>query len=181
MSDQALLQIEPLTAQDAEQEAEALARVLHACVHAGASVGFVLPFAMEDALAFWREAVIPAVAAGRRRLFVARLDGRLVGTAQLDPAAMPNQRHRGEVCKLLVHPDARRRGIARALMSAVEAQARAQDLTLLTLDTRSGDAAEPLYLSLGFQLAGRIPAYARAPAGEELQATSVMFKRLDAG
>ena len=33
----------------------------------------------------------------------------------------PNQPHRAEVAKLLVHPDARRRGIARALMVALEA------------------------------------------------------------
>ena len=39
---------------------EALAAVLHAAVHEGASVGFVLPFSLEDALAFWRARVLPA-------------------------------------------------------------------------------------------------------------------------
>ena len=38
-----------------------LGDVLHACVHAGASVSFVLPFSREDALAFWHDKVLPAV------------------------------------------------------------------------------------------------------------------------
>ena len=173
------LQIEAPEADAAEGEIESLSEILRACVHDGASVSFILPFEIEEAARFWRDRVLPAVAEGRRRLFVARWDGRVVGTAQLDLDTPPNQAHRAEVSKLLVDPSARRRGIARALMLAVEAAARAQGLSLLTLDTRTGDAAEPLYLSLGFQLAGRIPAYARAPAGDELQATSVMFKRLD--
>jgi hypothetical protein len=98
MSDQALLQIEPLTAQGAEQEAEALAQVLHACVHDGASVGFVLPFAMVDALAFWRELVIPAVAAGRPPLLAPPRDWPQVGPAPEQPAppTQPPPHGRGE-------------------------------------------------------------------------------------
>ena len=43
-----------------------LAEILHACVHEGASVGFVLPFGVEDARAFWLERVAPAHATGKR-------------------------------------------------------------------------------------------------------------------
>ena len=67
------------------------------------------------------------------------------------------------MAKLLVHPGQRRQGIARALMQAVEAAARAHGRELLTLDTRSDDHAEPLYLSLGYQVAGRIPGYPWTP------------------
>jgi ribosomal protein S18 acetylase RimI-like enzyme len=56
-----------------------------------------------------------------------------------------NQPHRAEVRKLLVHPKLRRQGIARALMAEVERHAVALFLSLLTLDTRTGDSAEPLY------------------------------------
>jgi ribosomal protein S18 acetylase RimI-like enzyme len=161
----------------AEQELEALAEILHACVHAGASVNFVLPFPVEDARAFWRR-VLGMMDAGSRRLLVARRDGRIVGTVQLDIATPPNQPHRAEVTKLLVHPQARRLGIARALMLAVEVVARREGRSLLTLDTRTGDKAEPLYLDLGFTLVGVIPRYSIAPEGGRLDATSFMYKEL---
>jgi len=152
--------------------------VLHAAVHAGASVSFVLPFSLDDARAFWRDQVLPRAAAGTRRVLVARVERRIVGTVQLDLATPPNQRHRAEVLKLLVHPDARRRGIARALMLAIEDVARAEGRTLLTLDTRTGDAAEPLYLSRGYIAAGKIPGYALAPDGGALEATTILYKEL---
>jgi len=164
---------------DAVPEAlSALADILHACVHDGASIGFVLPFSVADALAYWGSAVLPRVESGERVLLLASVDGRIVGTAQLDFAAMPNQRHRADVMKVLVHPGARRRGIARALMLALEDRARAAGRTLLTLDTRTGDAAEPLYVSLGYQVAGRIPGYARNPFTPELDSTTILYKRL---
>ena len=84
----------------------------------------------------------------------------LVGTVMLEFASSPNQPHRAEVQKLLVHPDTRRRGVARALMARAEAEARRAGKTLLTLDTRAGDAAENLYRAMGWHEAGRIPGYA---------------------
>jgi GNAT superfamily N-acetyltransferase len=155
---------------------DSLAEVLHAAVHAGASVSFILPFSLDDARSFWREKVAPAVESGARRVLIARLDGRIAGSVQLILDTPPNQRHRAEIAKLLVHPEARRRGIARALMTAVEDLARSEGRTLLTLDTRTGDSAEPLYLSLGYLPAGVIPFYARGPASPELEPTTVMYK-----
>ena len=69
---------------------DALASVLHASVHAGASVSFILPFSLDDARVFWRDHVIPRVEAGSRRLLVACLADRIVGTVQLDLATPPN-------------------------------------------------------------------------------------------
>jgi GNAT superfamily N-acetyltransferase len=155
-----------------------LATVLHAAVHAGASVSFVLPFSLDEARAFWRDQVLPRVVSGTRRVLIARVDGRIAGTVQLDLATPPNQRHRAEVLKLLVHPDARRSGIARALMVAIEDVARAEGRTLLTLDTRTGDVAEPLYRSLAYIAAGVIPGYALAPDGGSLDATTIMYKTI---
>jgi len=172
--------IEELDAVAAEREAAALGALLHACVEAGASVGFVQPFAPADAEAWWRGQVIPGLAQRERRLLAARLDGRLAGTAQLVLAAMPNQRHRAEVSKVLVHPDARRRGLARAMLRRLEALAAEEGRVLLTLDTRAGDAAQPLYASLGYALAGVMPHYARAPDEDRLEATAYMYKLLGA-
>lgn len=163
---------------NAAEDIAMLGDVLHACVHAGASVSFVLPFSHEDANAFWRDKVLPAVQSGSCCVMVARIGGRIVGTVQLDLATPPNQPHRAEVRKLLVHPDARRRGIARALMMAMEEQAHAARRTLLTLDTVTGGFAEPLYRSAGYVRVGVIPHYSVRPDSPELEGTTVMYKEL---
>ena len=167
------------TATDIRDRLPELGALLQACVHDGASIGFILPFDMAASQAFWTENVLPAVTRGVRLLLVAEVEGKLAGAVQLDWDTQPNQAHRAEVRKLLVAPAMRRRGIARWLMQAVEAQARALPRSLLTLDTRSGDHAEALYLSLGYVAAGSIPAYALAPAGDRLDATTILYKQLE--
>ena len=154
-----------------------LGRLLHDCVHAGASVSFILPFSPDDAVAFWRDRVWPTVRDGTCRVLVARRDEDIVGTVQLDLATPPNQPHRGEIKKLLVHPSVRRAGIARALMLAIEDEARAAQRTLLTLDTAS-DAAERLYASLGYVPVGVIPRFSIRPDLSALEGTMVMYKEL---
>jgi ribosomal protein S18 acetylase RimI-like enzyme len=161
-----------------ERDLDMLAEVLHAVVHTGAGVSFVVPFSMEEARAFWVDKVLPGVHARTRRVLVARIDARIIGTVQIDLATPPNQRHRGEVLKLLVHPDGRRRGIARALMVALEALARTEGRTLLTLDTWTGSHAESLYQSLGYVTVGVIPRYARGSLTPELEPATIMYKEL---
>ncbi len=156
----------------------AFGELLHACVLDGASIGFILPFTPEEATDYWRHKVLPAVRSGGTILLAARMDGRIVGTAQLDHDMMPNQRHRADVKKLLVHPAFRRRGIARALMGEIERRARKLNRTVLVLDTRTGDGAEPLYRSLGYEIAGIIPDYCRDTFVDRLDPTTVMYKRL---
>src|ERR1043166_6563664 len=129
---------------------------------------------MDEARAFWADAVLPGVRARTRRVLVARVDGGIVGTVQIDLATPPNQRHRAEVLKLLVHPHARRRGIARALMVALEAVARTAGRAPLPRDTWSGSAAERLYLSLGYTTVGIIPRYARGSLTPELEPATFM-------
>ncbi|GAB5471385.1 MAG: GNAT family N-acetyltransferase [Rhodospirillales bacterium] len=155
-----------------------LAEILQACVQARGSVGFILPFTLAEARAFWAEQVFPAVAAGDRLLWVARVGGGLAGTVQLQVALPPNQPHRAEVSKLLVAPAFRRRGIARALMLALETKAASSGKRLLTLDTRSGDAAEPLYGALGYRITGRVPGFCLDPEGQRYDSTTYMHKPL---
>jgi len=168
-----------MSADAARASLNELGAVLHACVLGGASVSFVLPYSPEDAEAFWRNKVLPAVEGGKLSLWVARQNGRIAGAVQLDIDTPPNQPHRAEIRKLLVHPDFRRQGIARELMRAAEAQAVQLGRTLLTLDTRTGDSAEPLYASLGYVTVGQIPGFSRDPhdAGK-LDATTIMYKRV---
>lgn len=170
--------IERLSPQSIQSALPDLTEVLHATVHDGASVGFVLPFEYAEAEAFWQQRVLPSVKDGAADLFVSKSDDRIVGTVQLVPATMPNQPHRADVSKLLVHPDARRKGIARALLQALETRAKEQRLTLLTLDTRSTDPSLHLYLKQGFQIAGEIPNFCRNPFQDVYEATTYMYKEL---
>ncbi|WP_342119733.1 GNAT family N-acetyltransferase [Pseudoduganella sp. OTU4001] len=169
--------IEELDGAGLQAHAGQLAEVLRACVLAGASVGFELPFPPEEARAFWL-GLAGGVARGERRLFVVRdADGTVVGTLQLVLAAMPNGRHRAELSKMLVHPRARRQGLAQALIRHAEMQAIALGRTLLVLDTCSGEPAEQMYLKLGYQRCGEIPQFASMPDGR-LGATTFMYKLL---
>ena len=170
---------ETSTSAQIDAQVDGLAAILHAVVHDGAGVSFVLPFSMDDARVFWRETVLPPVRGGRRRVLVASVEGRLAGTVQLDLATPPNQRHRAEVMKLLVHPSFRRQGLARALMLALEAAALENGRTLLTLDTWTGGAAERLYSSLGYVTVGVIPRFARPSTTTGLQPTTIMYKELE--
>ncbi len=168
--------VRPLNASGAASATARLATILQACVDAGAAISFMPPLAVEAALAFWRR-IGADVAQGKRALFGAWLDGELVGTVQLDLAMPPNQPHRADLQKLMVHPNARRRGVARALMRAAEEAAVAAGRSLVVLDTREADAAEPLYRALGWIEAGRIPGFALNPDGT-LHATVIFYRQL---
>lgn len=170
--------IEILTPEAFEAAVPELGAVLHAAVHAGASVGFLLPCPPAETEAFWRNQ-IPAVRAGDKQVLVARQGGRIVATTTLITGGPPNGRWRAEIAKVLTHPDARRQGLAAALMARAEALARADGRRLLVLDTWTGSDAERLYRALGWTLAGIIPAYAADIHGT-LHPTSYMFKELPA-
>ena len=159
---------------------ERLAQILHACVHEGASIGFVVPFEQSEARAYWLERVAAPQAAGSKLVLIATLGGAIVGTAQLDLDTMPSKRHHAEVSKVLVDPAVRRAGVGCALMQEIERHAAKEGRWLLTLDT-AGDAAEALYRSLGYSLAGAIPNYARNAFEESYDATRLMYKDLRHG
>src|SRR5437667_2421213 len=113
---------------------------------------------MDRAQCWWRQTIAEA---NERSIFLVARDSQgVVGTVQLHAAWAPNQKHRGEITKLLVHRRARRQGVGSALMQAIEERARASGFTLLTLDTKRGDAAERLYADAGWTRVGVIPNYA---------------------
>ncbi|MEO1199223.1 MAG: GNAT family N-acetyltransferase [Pseudomonadota bacterium] len=169
-----------LSADAAEARLNDLAALMHSCVRAGASINFILPFEMPESVAFWRASVMPPLVTGTRKIWIAELGERLVGSVQLDIGTPPNQPHRAEVTKLMVHPDARRRGIARLLMAELEREVAALGRTLITLDTRTGDSAEPLYTSLGYKTLGVLPGYCIDPVDRSMDDATFMFKTLGA-
>ena len=109
----------------------------HDCVDGGASVSYMAPFPLEQARSAF-EGFVAEAEQGRRLVLAAFLDGDLVGTVQVILALPPNQPHRAEIAKLLVHRRARGRGIAQQLMEHAEAEARAEGKTLLVLDAVTG-------------------------------------------
>jgi GNAT superfamily N-acetyltransferase len=156
------IEIRRLRATEVDAQLDGLAGVLADCVAGGASVSYLAPFSHEQARAAF-EAVAAEVERGRRLLLAAFTEGNLVGTVQVILALPPNQPHRGEIAKLLVHRSARKRGIAQLLMERAESEARSEGKTLLVLDTVTGDAAERLYTRLGWTRVGVIPGYALYP------------------
>jgi acetyltransferase len=155
----------------------ALSALLEDVVGGGASIGFLWPMSPGEADAFWRSCIAP-VADGSRVLFVARDDaGVIIGTGQLDLATRANGLHRAEILKLMVRPSARRLGTARALMQALEDEARRLGRTTLHLDTVAGAPAEHLYRGLGWTLVGGIPNYATDTDGTP-ETNAIYYKLL---
>jgi GNAT superfamily N-acetyltransferase len=154
-----------------------LGEILIESVAQGGSISFMHPVTAETASVFWR-GVSTALEQGTRVLLVAEDErGHIVGTVQAVLAQPENQPHRADVAKLMVHPRARKQGIAEALMREIENIAKASGKTLLTLDTETGSGAERLYTRLGWTASGTIPNYALLPHGGYCS-TTIFYKAI---
>ncbi len=173
----AVAEITVLDGAVSEPALDQLADVLVDCVEGGASVSFMSPFSHAEALAFFRK-VASSAAAGDTVLLAASLDGRIVGTVQLGLDTPPNQPHRADIKKLLVHRSVRGHGIGAALMAGIEGEARRRGRWLLVLDTVPGENGHRVYLRAGWTQTGLVPDYALFPDGR-LCDTAIMWKRLE--
>jgi len=172
--------IQVLDAAAAQSAIPRLCDILIACVAEGAGVSFWHPLARDTARAFW-DGTARDVANGGKRLIAGWVDGVLAGTVTLAPAPQQNQPHRADIAKVLVDPTCRRSGLARRMMLAAEAEALRLGRTMLTLDTRSGTAAERLYRGMGWTESGRIPGFALLSDGSAEDDTLFFWKRLTPG
>ncbi len=78
----------------------------------------------------------------------------------------------GDISNVAVHPDVRRRGVADALLDALQARARALLLSFLTLEVRQSNApAVALYEKHGYRIAGRRRNYYEKPTEDALLMT----------
>jgi GNAT superfamily N-acetyltransferase len=171
-----MVEIQQVTSDQFDGVVAALAVVTHDVVDAGASVGFMAPFSIERAMAYW-EGLRPGIDAGTWLLFVARIDGRILGTVSVVLVATENQPHRFEIAKMQVHRDARRQGVAAALLATAETAARAHGRDVGVLDTVSGSDAERLYRSAGWIEVGQVPEFALYPDGTRCP-TTMFYKHL---
>lgn len=148
----------------------ALALLTVDCVEGGASIGFMQPFTLDRAEAFWRR-VAEGVASNKRALLVAEDAQGVCGTAQLLLDMPDNMPHRAELVKMQVHRRMRRRGLGEALVRAAESLALECGRNLLVLDAvTNGDAAR-MYERCGWTRVGDVPRYALMPDGAECSTT----------
>jgi len=141
-----------------------LGRLLVDAVNTGASLGFWMPMSEADAILYWRE-VLQGMVRENLVLIVAEDAGEVVGSVQLLLSDRQNGHHRAEVRKLIVHTARRGHGLGRALLAAAHVEAAFRGRRLLILDTRTGDAGERLYESMGYTRAGEIPGFTIEPDG----------------
>lgn len=172
-----MFSVRPLAPDEARAHVSALAAVLVDCVAGGASINFMEGFSQEEGEAFYAKA-IEEVEAGHKLLWGGFVEGELLGTVMVQLKTTPNQPHRGEVLKMLVHQRARGMGLGKALLAAAEQGAKAAGKTLLVLDTAAGDAAEFMYERCGWTRLGTIPNYALYPDGRPCGAT-IFYKALE--
>lgn len=158
-----MIDIRILKEGEAHHRIDELAAILHDCVIKGASVNFMNPFSMAEARDFFTTTA-EAVARNELVLFAALDNDRAVGTCQLVPAKKPNQPHRADLAKLLVHSNHRNKGIGALLLAAADQEVKRRGLKLVTLDTAL-DTAERLYERAGYIRAGVIPNFALWPDG----------------
>lgn len=167
--------VERLTSSACDDDVRGLAALLLDAIDSNAGISFMPGLTAADAEAWWRSLL--ATMPPRAVVLVARDDEGIAGTVQVQPSWAPNQPHRGDLAKLIVHRRRRGEGIARALMIAAEREAAAAGLTLLVLDTCKGSAAERLYTSMGWVRVGEIPGFASNPDGSTCD-TVFFFKKI---
>ena len=83
-----MMEIRLLDVDEARARIPELALILHDCVVKGASVGFMNPFSMAEAIGFFAECA-ENVANGESFPFAAFLNGPPVGTVHLNPSRKP--------------------------------------------------------------------------------------------
>jgi GNAT superfamily N-acetyltransferase len=168
--------IRRIDAEEGRSYRTALAALALDCVGGGASIGFMASLTQSEAEYFF-DNVLRSVERGERILLGAFEGDKLNGTVQIVPSPMPNQTHRADISKLMVHRSARGKGLASLLMGEAEKAAQAAGKSVLVLDTCKGTDAERLYLRLGWTKAGIVPHYALFPDGSSCD-TVIFWKRL---
>jgi acetyltransferase len=156
---------------------EGLSELLIDIVDGGASVGFLAPMSRETARGYW-EKILDAVGPSLK-LWVAEVEGKVVGSVQLALCEKENAPHRADLQKLFVMSACRGQGISSRLLDELERYARSAGRTLLVLDTEQGSLAETVYQRFGWQRAGAIPGFALTPHGK-MHATVYYYKTLAA-
>ncbi|RVV97832.1 N-acetyltransferase [Mesobaculum littorinae] len=153
------------------EEEETVWRLLKPIVEAGETLCAPPGGGRAGGLAYWW----PATA----RVFLAEAEGTPLGTAYLRPNQTGGGAH---VCNagFATAPEAKGRGVARALLVRVLDEARAAGFAAMQFNfvVASNTRAIAIWESHGFEVVGRLPCAYRPLSGGEVDAL-VMYRRLD--
>lgn len=106
----------------------------------------------------WLEDELRGVREGTAHFAVAKVGGAVVGLGILSVFHPPVLARNGQVRKVMTHPQARGKGVARAVLLALEDEARRIGLENLLLDVRGNNhGAMAIYESLGWLRCGAVP------------------------
>ena len=155
----AALSVEKLATLD-DDDLNALCEATDAAIIDGGGFGWVNPPGRQALERYFRGVMLVP----ERELVVGRVDGVIVGSAQLVRPARNNeaQAFAATIMHAFVAPYARGNGLARLMMLRCEEAARALGYLVINLDVReTQEAAIALYDQLGYQRWGLHPAYAR--------------------
>ncbi len=144
----------------AEDDLQALCEAADAAIIDGGGFGWVEPPGRSALESYFRGILLVP----ERELFVGRMDGIIVGSAQLvrPPRNNEAQAFAASLMHSFVAPYARGHGLARLITRRVEEAARPLGYQMLNLDVReTQEAAIKLYEGSGYQRWGEHPAYAR--------------------
>ena len=161
-----------------DEELADLCEATDAAIIGGGGFGWVSPPGRQSLERYFRGVLLVP----ERELFVARLNGRIVGSAQLlrPPRNNEAQAFAAQLMHSFIAPYARGHGLARLLTQRIEEGARALGYHVLNLDVRETQtAAIRLYEGMGYIRWGVHPAYARV-AGKTVQGV-FYYKRLQPG
>ncbi|MFB8270398.1 GNAT family N-acetyltransferase [Streptomyces sp. NPDC055955] len=136
---------------------ESAHRILADLVREGAALGWVDPPSRGE-VAELLDRVTSEAHAGNAALRAAYIGRQLVGLGYWQRYARPTHRPHADLEKVAVGAAAQGRGVGRALVTALVADARRAGIEVLTLDARGDNGnALRLYRSLGFTEYGRLP------------------------
>lgn len=114
----------------------------------------------------WSEQALSAEL-GKGLFLVAERDGQPVGYVGCQTVL-----DEGYITNVAVQPQARRQGVARALLAALEREGRRKGLAFVTLEVRvSNEAAIALYRGAGYEPAGRRKGFYQNPKEDALLMT----------
>jgi len=143
-----------------EPDLAALCEATNAAIIEGGGFGWIEPQGRAALTRHFRGVLLVP----ERELFIARLDGHVVGSAQLvrPPRNNEAQAAAAQLTHAYIAPYARGHGLARMMVRRVEERAAALGHRVLNLDVRETQAtAIALFESLGYVRWGTHPAYAR--------------------
>jgi len=145
--------------QFSDEDLHALCEATDAAIIDGGGFGWVNPPGRRALESYFRGVLLVP----ERELFVARLNGTVVGSAHLvrPPRNNEAQSFAAQLMHSYIAPYARGHGLARMLTEGVEERARELGYHILNLDVReTQEAAIRLYESLGYVRWGVHPEYA---------------------